>query len=111
MFDCSLHNVIPNAQDDECAKSFDITDKAPIGSYVGMPLRFSDDSLYGMLCSLSHSPDPSLQERDMDFLRVLARLVVAQPEREELESKNRQLRKKRGWDRCANLRPQADPDR
>lgn len=92
--DNSLRNVIPDAQDDESAKSLDIADKASIGSYVGVPLRFSDGRLYGTLCGLSHSPDPSLQERDADFLRVLARLVADQLEREELESKNRQLQLK-----------------
>ena len=89
-----LPNVIPNARQDECAKSLDITGEANIGSYIGVPLRFSDGRLYGTLCSLSHSPDPSLRERDADFLRVLARLVGDQLEREELESKNRQLQLK-----------------
>jgi uncharacterized protein YigA (DUF484 family) len=91
VIDGSLPRVIPNAQDDERAKDLDITGEANIGSYAGVPLRFSDGRLYGMLCALSHSPDPSLQERDAEFMRVLARLVADQLEREELQSKNRRL--------------------
>jgi len=89
-----LRSVVPDAKDDECAKSLDITDEAAIGSYVGVPLRFSDGRLYGTLCSMSHSPNPSLRERDADFLHVLARLIADQLEREDLESKNRQLQLK-----------------
>lgn len=94
MLEERLLNVIPDGRQDECAKSLDITGEANIGSYIGVPLRFSDGRLYGTLCSLSHTPDPSLRERDADFLRVLARLVADQLEREELESKNRQLQLK-----------------
>jgi signal transduction histidine kinase len=49
---------------------------------VGAPIRFSDGTLYGTLCVLSHSPEPSLGERDGHFVRVLARLVAEQMERE-----------------------------
>jgi signal transduction histidine kinase len=56
--------------------------KADIGSYVGAPIRFSDGRLYGTFCVLSHSPEPSLAERDAQFVRVLARLAAEQIERE-----------------------------
>jgi signal transduction histidine kinase len=49
---------------------------------VGAPIRFSDGTLYGTFCVLSHSPEPSLAERDGRFVRVLARLVAEQIERE-----------------------------
>lgn len=48
-------------------------------------MRLSDDGLYGMLCCLSHSPDPSLRERDAKFMNVLARLIADQLEREVLK--------------------------
>jgi signal transduction histidine kinase len=77
-----LPNVIPDAKADERVKFLRITGKADVGSYVGAPIRFSDGTLYGTLCVLSHSPDPSLGERDGHFVRVLARLVAEQMERE-----------------------------
>jgi signal transduction histidine kinase len=77
-----LPNAIPDAKADGRVRFLQITGKADIGSYVGAPIRFSDGTLYGTLCVLSHSPDPSLGERDGHFVRVLARLVAEQMERE-----------------------------
>jgi signal transduction histidine kinase len=77
-----LPNVIPDAKADGRVRFLEITGKAGIGSYVGAPIRFSDGTLYGTLCFLSHSPEPSLSERDGRFVRVLARLVAEQIERE-----------------------------
>ncbi len=75
-----LPSVIPDAKGDERVRFLDVTGDARIGSYVGAPVRFSDGRLYGTLCALSHSSDPSLEERDAQFLRVLARLVAEQLE-------------------------------
>jgi signal transduction histidine kinase len=77
-----LPNVIPDAKADGRVRFLDVTGKADIGSYVGAPIRFSDGHLYGTLCVLSHSPEPSLVERDGQFVRVLARLVAEQIARE-----------------------------
>ena len=77
-----LPNVIPDAKADGRVKFLKVTGKADIGSYVGAPIRFSDGHLYGTFCVLSHSPEPSLVERDGQFVRVLARLVAEQIERE-----------------------------
>jgi signal transduction histidine kinase len=77
-----LPNVIPDAEADGRVKFLKVTRKADVGSYVGVPIRFSDGTLYGTLCILSHSPEPSLLERDGRFIRVLARLVAEQIERE-----------------------------
>jgi putative nucleotidyltransferase with HDIG domain len=86
-----LQNVIPDARDDEQVKYLDVTGEADIGCYIGVPITFSDGRLYGTLCALSHSPEPSLQERDAQFLRVLARMVADQLHREELEAQTRRL--------------------
>ena len=86
-----LPNAIPNAKSDERVKWLDVTGEADIGSYVGVSIRFSDGRLYGTLCCLSHSPDPSLKERDAQFTSVLARIVADQLEREEQEAEKRRL--------------------
>jgi signal transduction histidine kinase len=77
-----LPNVIPDAKADGRVNFLNVTGKADIGAYVGAPLRFSDGTLYGTFCVLSHSPEPSLVGRDAQFIRVLARLVAEQIERE-----------------------------
>ncbi len=84
-----LPGVIPDAKRDERVKDLDMTREADIGAYVGVPLRFSDGRLYGTLCVLSHSPDPSLRERDARFMMALGRLVAEQLEQEELGARNR----------------------
>src|SRR3712207_3150281 len=77
-----LPSVIPDANGNELVRPLNVTDQARIGSYVGVPIKFSDGYLYGTFCALSHSPDPSLNERDVQFMRVLARLVAEHLERE-----------------------------
>src|SRR5215217_544826 len=77
-----IPNVIPDAKADGRVNFLNVTGKADIGSYVGAPVRFSDGRLYGTFCVMSHSPEPSLAERDAQFIRVLARLVAEQIERE-----------------------------
>ena len=89
--DGSLPNVVLDARSDQRVSGLEVTHEADIGSYVGLPLRFSDGRVYGTLCCLSHSPEPHLQERDARFVEVLARLVADQIEREEIEAERRRL--------------------
>ena len=91
MTEGQVTNIVQDAKNDERVNDLDVTWSADIGSYVGLPLHFSDGRLYGTLCSLSHSPDPSLRERDAQFMSVLARLVAEQLEREEAQAKTRRL--------------------
>ncbi len=86
-----IPNVIPDAANDERVKDFPSRREAGVGSYVGIPLRFSDGRVYGTLCCLSHSAEPSLRQRDALFMNVLARLVAEQLEREEKEAETRRL--------------------
>ncbi len=58
-----------------------MTGEAGIGSYVGIPLRLSDGSVYGTLCCASHSPDPWLARRDLGLMGRLAARLVANLER------------------------------
>ena len=89
--DGALPNVVPDARKDGRVSGLEVTREADIGSYVGLPLRFSDGRVYGTLCCLSHSPEPRLQERDARFMELLARLVADQIEREEMAAEQRRL--------------------
>lgn len=86
-----LPNVVTDAKNEARTRDLGVRHEADIGSYVGVPLKLSDGRLYGTLCAVSHAPDPSLQQRDAQFVRVLARLVSEQIEREELEARSRRL--------------------
>jgi response regulator RpfG family c-di-GMP phosphodiesterase len=84
-----LPNIIPDVQAEPRAASMNVTETAGVGSYVSMPLRFSDGTLHGTLCAASHEANPSLGYRELQFLHVFARMVADLLERESLEQKNR----------------------
>jgi len=76
-----LPSLIPDAQHDER-----VADLVPaLGSYVGVPVRFSDGRLYGTLCCASHAAAPWLRDRDVAFMRVLGRMLAHELERREIE--------------------------
>jgi response regulator RpfG family c-di-GMP phosphodiesterase len=84
-----LAGIVTDAASDPIVKDLDITRRGRIGAYIGVPVVFSDGSLFGTVCCLSHGPEPSLRERDLRFLGVLARLIGDQLEREEYAEEHR----------------------
>lgn len=64
---------------------------AGIGAFVSVPLQSSDGRVYGTLCAASHASRGDLGERDVNFVRVIARLISETLEREELEDERRRL--------------------
>lgn len=76
-----LPNLIADAWRDER-----VADLAPpLGSYVGVPVSFSDGRLYGTLCCARRAPAPWLGDRDVAFLRVLGRMLAHELERGEIQ--------------------------
>ena len=53
-------------------------------AYVGVPLELHDGSVFGTLCAASGAPRPDLGERDVRFMRVLARVLAAELDRAAL---------------------------
>jgi response regulator RpfG family c-di-GMP phosphodiesterase len=86
-----IPSVVTDADADAEVRDLGVRRAADIGSYVGVPVQLSDGRLYGTICCMSHSPDPSLRERDAEFMNVLARFVAEHLEREEAESERRRL--------------------
>ncbi len=84
-------HVVPGVGEDEEVRDLEMTRVSNIGSYVGVPLQFSDGRLFGTVCCMSHSSHPELRERDARFMGVIARLIAEYIEREELEARNREL--------------------
>jgi HD-GYP domain-containing protein (c-di-GMP phosphodiesterase class II) len=83
--------LIADAKTDEVAREMPVTWEADVGSYLGVPLVFSDGEVHGTFCTMSHSPDSSLGDRDIEFMKVLARIVAEQLEREEIEAERKRL--------------------
>ena len=86
-----LPHLIHDAARDERTADLPLTREAGVGAYIGAPIRLWDGTLYGTLCCLSRSAEPSLNDRDVRFLRVLAEIVADQIDREQLESEKRKL--------------------
>lgn len=59
-----------------------ITGRLGIASYLGLPLRLSDGSLYGTLCAYSREPKPELVDADVRLLRLVGALVASRLEHE-----------------------------
>jgi GAF domain-containing protein len=87
-----IPNVINDAKHDERVKDLEITRLADVGAYIGVPLQFSDGTLYGTICCASHNAREELGERDVKFMQVLARIVAGELEQRALEAENRRLR-------------------
>lgn len=88
----ALPSVIPDARAEEQLVSLPITQAADIRAFTSVPLRFSDGRLYGTLCAASHQAMPSLGERELRFLQVVARIVTDQIERDEARTRTSELK-------------------
>lgn len=83
-----LPNLIPDTGNEPVALGLACTRDVPIGKHVSMPVILPDGTIYGMFCCLGTEPDDSLQERDLQILKVFAD-VVALEIFEELEAARR----------------------
>lgn len=63
-----------------------------LGSYIGVPVTFSDNTVYGTLCCISGGPTPEISERDIQFMGVIARIVADYLEREQIVADDDALR-------------------
>jgi signal transduction histidine kinase len=80
--DGRVPSAIPDTSADPRVASLSVTAEAAIGAYVGVPLELPDGRLYGTLCCASHGARPDLTDRDVGFLRVLARLLAEHLQRQ-----------------------------
>jgi GAF domain-containing protein len=47
-----------------------------MGAHIGVPVRFTDGSLYGVLCGFSFEPGTHLEERDLKRLEMAADAIA-----------------------------------
>ncbi len=86
-----LENVVPDAKTHPKVRDLSVTTSAGIGAYVGVPVHLWDGRLYGTLCCLSHSAEPSLDERDARFMQVLAAVIGDQVEYQILQDERKNM--------------------
>lgn len=88
MIDGALPNIVPDSLADPRVSGLATTVERGIGSYLGVPLRLSDGSLYGTFCCMSHGPEP-LDTRDAGFMSMLAEVLVEVLDASQLAAQER----------------------
>ena len=71
-----LDGAVPDATREPLTAGLEITARASIGAYIGVPLRARNARLY-MLCCLAHESRPALGEADLRFMRGVGETVLA----------------------------------
>jgi len=84
--DGRLAQLIPDVSIVPGTPAIPATAKLNIGAHLSVPIRLSDGQVHGTFCCFSHSPDQSLNERDLNVMRVFADMVAERLSR-DLESK------------------------
>lgn len=77
-------NIVPDFQAPPAADLLPGTQ----GSYIGVPILLPTGTVYGMLCCRSLHTDPTLNERDTAFLRVLAAVLGPKIHRDQSTAKD-----------------------
>lgn len=88
-----IPQLLRDAREHPFAASLPATEEFPVRTHVSVPIRMSDGRLYGTLCCFSRTVQPSINERDLHALRVVADLAAECLE--EVESDHRRLRERR----------------
>ncbi|HUQ79368.1 MAG TPA: EAL domain-containing protein [Patescibacteria group bacterium] len=89
VMDGRLPNFVGDAAGHPEVKDLEATRDLKIGSYIGVPVRFSDGRFFGMLCCVSHTMEPTLNPRDVRFMEMLASLVADRLEADRAEQSGR----------------------
>lgn len=77
-----LNEVIPDTSKNHITKVMPITEELQIGSYLGAPIVLNDGEVYGTFCCFSHTPNDSLNERDLALMKIFADIAARHIERQ-----------------------------
>lgn len=75
LLDGRLDNAVPDVPAHPLLRRLSSTLARRIGAYIAVPLRLRNGQTYGTLCCLAHQ-SKALTERDVQFLRLLADMLV-----------------------------------
>ncbi len=78
ILDGRLPELIPDTSANPFAIGLPITQAVPIGAHVSVPIRRSNGTVYGMFCCLSPTPNPGLNERDLNIMKMFAKLAQSE---------------------------------
>lgn len=87
--------LIPDTLALDETRNLDATKEANIGSYISAPIRFSDQTVYGTLCCVGTEANPTLADRDLSVVKMMADLLGERLEREALVELEETAKRKR----------------
>ena len=73
-----LPELIPDTAYEQLAQTTPVNHELPIRSYVSVPIRRTDGTVYGMFCSLGKAARPSLNSHDLEVVCAFASLDADQ---------------------------------
>lgn len=85
--DCKLPQIIHDAVNHPEASKMEVVHKVPVGAHISVPITLSNGDVYGTFCCFSHYANRSLNERDLNMMRVFANIAAKQIEIDILKSK------------------------
>jgi putative nucleotidyltransferase with HDIG domain len=71
-----IPNAIPDTAAEPAVATLPVTEQLGIEAYVGVPLLLPGGELRGALCCAKSTPSTTLSDRDVEFMRVMARVVA-----------------------------------
>ena len=77
-------NLVADTHTNPILKDLPATSDAGIRAYIGVPVQLPAGAVYGTLCCASHRPSERLGDSDVRFLRILARLLADELDRQQL---------------------------
>jgi len=78
VIDGRLPELIPDACLNAEALTLAATRALPVGAHLSVPIQLADGRIYGTFCCFSHTPNTTLNHRDLAMMRVLAGMVAEQ---------------------------------
>jgi anti-sigma regulatory factor (Ser/Thr protein kinase) len=76
MLDEEIPAAVPDADAEPVLRALREVEPSRPLAYLGVPLQLSSGRVYGTLCAASESARDELRDRDIAFMRVLARLLA-----------------------------------
>ncbi|HEY0753534.1 MAG TPA: ATP-binding protein [Ktedonobacteraceae bacterium] len=77
--------IVENSQQNAFYRQLASTREYNIGSYIGVPLLYSDGQIYGTLCAHDSQPLPlTSQPEKLELMQIVARFLISYIEHEEL---------------------------
>lgn len=67
--------IAPRSAEVEVYATAPIGQQVPIAAYIGIPLRWSDGTLFGTLCAIDPQPQPDIIQAELSLLHLQARLL------------------------------------